>query len=226
MATAPPVGRFERWRRLRATDDYGLVLALVIAMFVLATALPESGWSKLVLVVLGSGTLVLTLWTAGTHERTVRLVAAVSVLLLLASAASLAAGGDVSNATLALSWGAFAAATPFVIVRSLQATLEVTRRTVTGALCIYLLIGMLFTALYAVVATFGSDPFFASAVDPDTSNLLYFSYVTEATVGYGDLTAAGGLGRAMAATEGLIGQIYLVTVVALVIGNLGRRRQA
>ena len=45
-----------------------------------------------------------------------------------------------------------------------------------------------------------------------------------ATVGYGDLTAEGGIGRALAVTEGLLGQIYLVTTVAALVDNLGRTR--
>ncbi len=53
---------------------------------------------------------------------------------------------------------------------------------------------------------------------------MYFSFITMATVGYGDLTAQGGLGRALAVTEGLFGQIYLVTAVAALVSNLGRRR--
>ena len=44
------------------------------------------------------------------------------------------------------------------------------------------------------------------------------------TVGYGDLTARGDLGRMLAVTEALIGQLYLVTIVALLVGNLGRAR--
>ena len=43
-------------------------------------------------------------------------------------------------------------------------------------------------------------------------------------MGYGDLTVEGGIGRALAVTEGLMGQIYLVTTVAALVGNLGRTR--
>jgi hypothetical protein len=42
------------------------------------------------------------------------------------------------------------------------------------------------------------------------------------TTGFGDLTAAHDVGRSLAITEALIGQIYLVTLVALIVGNLGR----
>jgi hypothetical protein len=53
---------------------------------------------------------------------------------------------------------------------------------------------------------------------------MYFSFITMATVGYGDLTPIGGLGRALAVMEGMLGQIYLVTAVAALVGNLGYTR--
>ena len=50
--------------------------------------------------------------------------------------------------------------------------------------------------------------------------------MTLTTVGYGDLTAASHLGRSLAIAEALIGQIYLVTVVAGIVGGLGSSRRA
>jgi hypothetical protein len=55
------------------------------------------------------------------------------------------------------------------------------------------------------------------------SECLYFSFTTLTTVGYGDLTARTDLGHTLAVFEALIGQIYLVTVVSLIVGNLRRR---
>jgi hypothetical protein len=54
---------------------------------------------------------------------------------------------------------------------------------------------------------------------------VYFSFVTLTTVGYGDLTASNEVGRAVAILEALAGQLYLVTIVALFVSNLGRERQ-
>ncbi len=54
---------------------------------------------------------------------------------------------------------------------------------------------------------------------------LYFSFTTMTTVGFGDLTAAGDAGRMLAITEALLGQLYLVSVVALIVANLGRTRR-
>ena len=66
--------------------------------------------------------------------------------------------------------------------------------------------------------------FFASDAAESTANYLYFSFVTMTTVGYGDLSAAEGIGRAFAIALALTGQIYLVTIVALIVSNLGARR--
>ena len=79
-----------------------------------------------------------------------------------------------------------------------------------------------FGAKKGFFATLDATPFFAQGTDGTRPLRLYFSYVTLATVGYGDYTAAGNLGRALAVLEALTGQLYLVTVVAVVVTRLGR----
>jgi len=99
-------------------------------------------------------------------------------------------------------------------------------RTVLGAICIYVLLGLLWAFVYSAIGAIRSQPFFAQTQDATSAQYVYFSFVTLTTVGYGDLTAVGNFGRACAALEALLGQIYLVTVVALLVSNLGRRRGA
>jgi hypothetical protein len=90
---------------------------------------------------------------------------------------------------------------------------------------VYLLIAMLFATTFGLIAEISGDPFFVqlqSPADEATSiDYLYFSLVTITTVGYGDLTAAASVGRMMAVFEAVLGQLYLITVVALVVQNLG-----
>lgn len=93
-----------------------------------------------------------------------------------------------------------------------------------AAVCIYVLLGLTFAFAVECVGEFGSRPFFAAHEAGTQGDYTYFSFVTMATVGYGDLTAEGGIGRALAVTEGLLGQIFLVTAVAALVGNLGRAR--
>jgi voltage-gated potassium channel Kch len=65
-------------------------------------------------------------------------------------------------------------------------------------------------------------PFFAQNVGPGVMNFQYFSFITMTTVGYGDLTPATAWGQTLATMEAVIGQVFLVTVVALTVSNLGR----
>ena len=95
--------------------------------------------------------------------------------------------------------------------------------TVAGALCVYLLAGLFFSYLFWIIGEFDA-PFFVQTSTPNSVDFVYFSFVTIATLGYGDLTPHGDLGRMLAATEAIIGQLYLVSAVALLIGNLGRTR--
>jgi uncharacterized membrane protein len=78
--------------------------------------------------------------------------------------------------------------------------------------------------VFGVIETVGDTQFFPRVGDPDPSDFLYFSFATLTTVGYGDLVTTNELGRSLAIFEALIGQIYLVTVVALIIANMGRGR--
>ena len=108
------------------------------------------------------------------------------------------------------------------IVRQARDAQAITMRTMFGVLCVYLLIGMAFAFAYGMIAAIEDG----GVLRPDRrggdqADFLYFSFATMTTTGFGDLTAADDLGRSLAITEALIGQIYLVTVVALIVGNLG-----
>ena len=101
---------------------------------------------------------------------------------------------------------------------------EVNRQAVTGAVCIYVLIGFFYVFIYGAIAAFGDGYLFAQGTDGTRSIRLYFSYVTLATVGYGDYTMAGNLGRTLAVLEALMGQLYLVTILALLVSRMRPKR--
>jgi Ion channel len=88
-----------------------------------------------------------------------------------------------------------------------------------GVLCLYLLVGLLFGVAFGADQEISGEPFFTTG-EGQRDDFLYFSYATLTTVGYGDLIAAHDVGRSLAITEALLGQIYLVTVVALIVSNL------
>lgn len=96
--------------------------------------------------------------------------------------------------------------------------------TVLAALCVYLLAAIVFALIYKIIALLTGLPFFAQTDDPANIDYIYFSFVCITTLGFGDLSPATDLGKMAAVVEAVIGQIYLVTVVALFIANLGRKR--
>lgn len=98
-------------------------------------------------------------------------------------------------------------------------------RVVVNAVTVYLMLGLFFAYVFMSVAAFSVDGFFTQGPDQPTTVFLYFSYITLATIGYGDFTPAHTGGRFLAVAEGLMGQLYLVTVLALIVSNLGRQRR-
>ena len=116
------------------------------------------------------------------------------------------------------------ATTPVVIARALWRRQVIDVRTVLGAVCIYVLLGMMFAFVYAAINGIGETPFFVQTAHATTPDFLYFSFITQTTVGYGDFTAAGDLGRALAVVEALTGQLYLVTIIAVLVSRLSAAR--
>ncbi len=207
---------------LARRDDFGVVLVLILAtIIVFATASGTAG--QLLSVALSGGTLLFVLHTAGAHRRTFRASAVVVVGSILGAAAAVLLGDTVSSATAGLVGLMLAIVAPIVILRRIFIAPVITVRLVLGALAIYLLLGLAYAYLFPLLAILTGQPFFVQMATPGTQDYLYFSYTTLATIGYGDFTAAGSLGRMIAVSEGLAGQLYLVSAVALLVGNVGRQ---
>jgi hypothetical protein len=209
--------------RRRRPHGYGLVLLTIVLSIMVAALGQYRPLTQSVSLILIGIALLLALRTAEVHPRIRRRAAVVVVVALVIGLFSSLPGVGFVPGSLVLVIGALLiAATSIVLAERLIQNPEVTRQTIIGALCVYLLMGLFFSFVFTVVAQLTGIPFFVSINDADTSDYLYFSFVTLATVGYGDLVARSNLGRMLAATEGLTGQLYLVTVVALLVSNLNR----
>jgi Ion channel len=171
--------------------------------------------------------LLVVLRTTEARRRT-RLVATIVVgsAVVAAAASALLGGQDFSDWAVPVVGAFLALGAPVAIIRRLLKHRRVTFQTVLGALCLYLLAAMFFAFLYSALDALGTEPFFRQGGSDAVIDFLYFSFTTITTTGYGDLTAESDLGRMVAVTEALIGQLYLVTVVALLVSNLGRTRTA
>jgi hypothetical protein len=111
-----------------------------------------------------------------------------------------------------------------VLARAVIARPTVDTPTVLGVLSVYLLLALLFASINQLLAAFDPDAYLSGVSGlPSAADQLYFSVITLATVGYGDITPASQAARAVAVVEALTGQVYLVSVVAAVVGGWHRR---
>jgi hypothetical protein len=227
QSEAPPakVGGLFGPRR-RFADSYGLVLLLLVAAYLCGAALGDSPGGRVVVVLVLAAATWLALRASQLQRRSLRLAQALIPLLCLVAIGSLLIGNaDVAHAVTATITVILVVVAPVAILYHLARRMELSTETFLGAVCVYLLIAQLFAALFALTAVIAGQPFFVQTSHPTTIDYIYFSFVTMTTVGYGDFTSALNVGRMLAVLEAVFGQLYLITVVSLVVQNLGTRRQ-
>ena len=211
--------------RLRGSG-YGLVLVLILTTLCFQLAATDSEWVRVVTVVLQSATLLAAFHVSDVPRWLFRPAVVFTALACLSVAGVALGSGEVGEASTRAVGLLLVLVAPAAILagaaRHFRAAGGVTLTTMFAVLCIYLLLGMAFAYLYGITGNLQDAPFFAAHQSEDQAHFLYFSFTTITTTGYGDFTANTDVGRAFAITEALIGQIYLVTVVALIVGNMGR----
>lgn len=120
----------------------------------------------------------------------------------------------------------------FIAVLILAAVLRdqtVTGDTISGALCVYFLIAMMWALLFALMDRVHPGSFQITTgekidMDPkyphslSVAIFIYFSLITLSTVGYGDIVPLTSSARGLAALEGIVGQFYLAVLVARLVG--------
>lgn len=210
-----------------ASHRYGIVLAVALAAVVFLIVAPEAPWSRAVGLAFTGGMLLAVIATSRGSVRlresaSVATIAVTSLIVLAVALKLISQGlGTALSAVLVL-------ATLVQLVRGLIVLLRVqgvTIQAVAGALAVYLLLGIVFSFVITSMARFGHGAYFAQGTDGTESERVYFSFTSLTTTGFGDFSPAQRGGRAVAVLEELTGQIYLVTVISLLVGNLRRRRE-
>jgi len=109
-------------------------------------------------------------------------------------------------------------------VRHLFQAGPITLNRLLGGICIYILLGMCWSILYMYLIWWQPDSFAGAVLDtPDNPlfwDMIYFSFVTLTTLGYGDITPAEPVARALAYTEAVVGQLYIAILIGTLVGNL------
>ena len=202
---------------------FGYVLLLILATVTFTMAAPTGDGGRFVAVSLQALVLVAAVSASRAPRGVILVAGAAAALGIIGAGAAIFGTGQFGNSSGAIVALLYVVLTPMAIARGLVRQYgeagRVTVETMFGVLCLYLLIGLMFGVAYAAVNEVSSTNFFAQG-DGGRDDFLYFSYSTLSTVGYGDLTAATSLGRSLAMAEALTGQLYLVTVVALIVSNI------
>ncbi len=230
-------------RRLVRQDRYVLVLFLILATLISSAFLGDGTFGILVPLAFMSLTLAVTLSTSDAGPKAVFLGRVVVGLAFLGvAAAELLNYNGLARLGFFVAMIVLSIVTPLVIARRLLKHMTVSIGTIAGAADIYLLIGLFFAVVFMSVGASqagvlnamepdavqqhatAADAFFIASRPVGPADFIYYSLVTQTTVGYGDLTASSNLGRMLSTTEALLGQLYLVTVVAVLVANIGRSR--
>jgi hypothetical protein len=154
---------------------------------------------------------------------------------MIALAAVLLAVGCVATATImrlthpsntdilldALAWLIAGVTLIVVIARAVFAAGQINFHRVIGAILLYLSVGLVFAALFCFVAVFEPGAFAGIGPLQDNlavaGNLIYFSFVTLTSVGYGDISPLHPYARGLSNVEAIIGQLYPATLLARLV---------
>jgi hypothetical protein len=202
---------------IRALDSNASLLILLIANFFALSLIDDRRWGAFISVLLAAAALVVAI-SDPAAGKTLNRRQAIAIAIVAGS----------GSFVLFIDWGPLVGWTylipvillvtltlPITIARVLQHK-HVTFETVLGALCAYVLVGLVFAFFYLAVNDIGAD-FFSQEGPHQQSEYLYFSFVVLTTLGFGDLSPSVGFPQAVVVSEALVGQIFLVTMVARLV---------
>jgi hypothetical protein len=198
------------------SDRYFFLFGLLLLDVCVIGLVGAGRWATFVYTPLTAATLLLALATSEAKRRTMQIA---WVAATIAVAASLAVA--LTDSTRFSGWVYFMLfalllISPAAIGRRILTSRRVTLRLLVAAICVYLMIGLLFTFVYLGVNGVHPD-FFAQGAQKDPSIYLYFSFITMTTVGFGDFTPGAAVPRVLVVLEAMLGQVFLVTAVARLV---------
>ena len=204
--------------KVQSRPDLLLLLSLLAAIL-LTPVLNQGNWRRLVLVAVTFIPFVLSIVRLSQIKRWVW----PSVLLALGNAVFVVAGNTFPSPTLTgVRWAflaAFFGLTAAGLFSYLRNSRSVAQAELYTAVNIYLLLGLLWAAIYLAIDAFSPGSIQISHSADRQTELLYFSLITLSTVGYGDIVPLSGMTRILTALEGVTGVLYIATTVAVLVGR-------
>ncbi|MFA6916138.1 MAG: potassium channel family protein [Parachlamydiales bacterium] len=127
-----------------------------------------------------------------------------------------------SNFTLAVADNILAVITlvafSVLIIKHFLIDKTILRYRIAAAVAVYLIFGVLWARLYEIVYLFNPAAFpLSESINP--FSLIYFSFVTLMTIGYGDIVPVSMAARSLAMLEGVVGQLYMVILISSLVSE-------
>ena len=210
------------------------VLLVLILFTILLSSLASGTWGgRVVARVLLSGVLLGGVWAASRRRRPLAVAVGLAISAMAATWLHHFRPDDLwvaaaSHALVVMVFGVTLVAILSHVVRQRRVTVE----TISGGICVYLLIGFTGAFLYSLVELFHPGSLRILAVEqfppseshryvyphPGFDLLLYYSFITLATVGYGDIIPLTTAARSLSALEAILGQLFLAVFIARLVG--------
>ncbi len=214
----PPQPAFERWRDPLLT---ALTCALSVLLFVVAPLQAAGNIAAHHFGLLFSMLLIAAVFVvSGSRLAIVAIVVAIA-LAMTATVFRYSHPSAVDIYLEASAWMITGLTLSTVVARAVFAPGRVSYHRIIGAILLYLNIGLIFVALYCFMALY--DPHAFTGLPPlkdnlgVASNLIYFSFVTLTSVGYGDIAPLHPYARSLSNVESIIGQLFPATLLARLV---------
>ncbi|UCG85861.1 MAG: two pore domain potassium channel family protein [Gemmatimonadota bacterium] len=211
--------------RPRRIGQYEFLLLALLTAVLVRPILQDGLFGRLILNVLTSAILIASAYAVSGQRKTLVVSLVLLVPGLISSWSTTLIDALWPMAASALLIFTFFAYVLSMMVRDILSQKDVTRDTIFGSACVYMLIGGAFAELFLLLQIVEPQSF-GQAVDLApvgqevrlASELNYFSFVTLTTLGYGDIAPQTGVARGVATVEAMVGQFYLAVLVARLVG--------
>jgi hypothetical protein len=205
-------------RRSIQRSGYWLVLALITISYAIC-AIQTSANPGVIALLVQLITVAATLWVAevGATLRRIGWIVLAIAGLAAATVELIGTSGHVLDILLTMASMVAYLIAPAVIIAHQAKKSQVDGQTLLAAIGAYVMVGMFFTFLYALVALVSAVPTFGDGHPDALTSQLFFSFTTLTTTGYGNLVPVGAVVQSVAIAEAVTGQLFLVIAVARVV---------
>jgi hypothetical protein len=225
--TDSPVGR-KLFPRLYGERRYLFLLVSLLLLFFFYPFFEGPGYAPWILAFLFLAILISSVSSVTSNRRSVTAAQLLAVSSFAGYISIQFTGSPALHVLTTISFSLFFALITVAVLRHILSTREVTTDTILGAMCAYLLLGMVWAMVFSLVEILVPGSFlrggqaltegFQGSRLPVTSSFIYYSFVTLTTLGYGDITPNSSPGAALSSLEAVTGQLFVAVLIARLVG--------